>query len=94
MKRYGEKPIQLGPGVTVHPHIHSGAPCVSGRRIATSLVEQRFLAGESVASIAEDYAMDSAAVENALRYELRRRTQRKPEYTAECTCREGKNEPG
>ena len=48
----------VAPGVIIHPHICSGAACVSGRRIMTEILMGRFCAGENPEDIAEDYDIE------------------------------------
>jgi len=62
--------IQIKPGVSC------GRPCIEGTGVATIFVAQRFMAGESVFNLALDYRLSKPLIEEALRYELRRRKMR------------------
>ena len=86
MKIYGEKSIELAQGVVAHPHIMSGAPRITNRSIGTEWLSNRFLAGDSVKSLADDYEVSAKDIENAIRYEFRRRKERRPEFRASCSC--------
>ena len=48
--------------------VSSSQPCIRG--IMTHIMAGRFIAGESIASIAQDYELTKAQVEQAIRYEL------------------------
>ncbi len=53
--------------VVVDPDHGSGLPTIAGRNVRTDFIAGRFKAGESVASLAEDYELDPSTVEAALR---------------------------
>lgn len=55
--------------VLIRPEIALGKPFVKSRAIRTAAISERFLLGESVAEIADDYDIDPAEVEEAIRYE-------------------------
>jgi len=69
--------VEVAPGVTVHPCIHSGAPVVAGTRISTRWISGRFGAGETPEELADDYNVTVQQVLNAIRYELRIRIARR-----------------
>jgi uncharacterized protein (DUF433 family) len=46
----------------------SGAPCVANRRIAVWIIAGRFAAGETISSIATDYAITNRDVRDAIRF--------------------------
>jgi uncharacterized protein (DUF433 family) len=56
--------------ISIHPQIVSGRECISGTRIPVFILAGRFIAGETVSSIAKDYDITVKAVEQAIRYEL------------------------
>ncbi len=56
--------------LAIDPHIAFGRPVVQRRGITTSVIVERFRAGESTADLAEDYDLKVFEVEEALRYEL------------------------
>jgi len=74
--------IKLAFGIVANCDVCSGAPCISGRRVMTASIAGRFLAGDTVAEIAEDYETTTSDIENAIRYEFDRRKRRIPEFRA------------
>lgn len=54
-------------GVVIDPRYGFGRPVLDGKGIRTEVVMERFQAGESIASIAEDYRLSPAAVEDIIR---------------------------
>jgi uncharacterized protein (DUF433 family) len=76
----GERPIALfpiGPNranreerpIRISPLVAFGRPVLSGTRIPTLVVFDRFSAGESVRELAEDFGVPDEAVEEAVRAE-------------------------
>jgi uncharacterized protein (DUF433 family) len=59
----GQKIISITSGV------YSGRPVIEGTRIPTSIVAQRFLAGEDPAALAKDYRISKERIEAAIKYE-------------------------
>jgi uncharacterized protein (DUF433 family) len=57
--------------VAIDPKIRFGKPCVAGTRIPTSLILQRYQAGDSIQLLAKDYGRNGAEIEEAIRYESR-----------------------
>ena len=55
--------------IVVDPLISFGRPVIQGTRIPTSSIHDRFIAGESVDSIARDYSLKRSLIEEAIRYE-------------------------
>ncbi len=55
--------------VEVDPRIAFGRPILSGTRIPTEVVHQRFTAGESIVDLAEDYDRRAEEIEEAIRCE-------------------------
>ncbi|MFL6259112.1 MAG: DUF433 domain-containing protein [Thermoanaerobaculia bacterium] len=55
--------------LTINPEIAFGRPVIERKSIRTSSIAERFEAGESIASLAEDYDLEVAEVEEAIRYE-------------------------
>ena len=53
--------------VTLNPEVEYGLPAV--RRVRTETILHRFLARESAEEIADDFGLEVASVEHALRYE-------------------------
>lgn len=57
--------------VVVDPERSFGRPVVTGAFVRTEVVEQRFRAGDSISEMAEDYGVNAATIEEALRFEHR-----------------------
>lgn len=55
--------------IAIDPRIRFGRPVLLRRGIPTDVVRGRFQGGDSVASLADDFNMDVAEVEEVLRYE-------------------------
>jgi uncharacterized protein (DUF433 family) len=55
--------------VSITSGIISGRPAIEGTRIPTSIVAQRFRAGESPEELAVDYKISREAIEAAIKYE-------------------------
>ena len=58
--------------VVVDPARSFGRPVVAGAFVRTEVVEQRFRAGDTISEMAEDHAVPTAVIEEALRFEHRR----------------------
>jgi len=54
--------------IVLDPRIGGARPTIKGRGITVETVYRRFQAGETIASLADDYELDQATVEAALRY--------------------------
>jgi len=50
--------------------IKSGQPCIRGTGVLVEIVVERFVTGETIAEIAEDYAIQPEAVLHAIRLVL------------------------
>ena len=55
--------------VMIDPTIQFGRPCITGTGVPTTLIVERFKAGDSIPALADDYGRPSAEIEEALRYE-------------------------
>ncbi|MHC4812785.1 MAG: DUF433 domain-containing protein [Planctomycetota bacterium] len=55
--------------VWIDPEISFGQPVLAGTRVKTSIITDRFIAGDSVAEIANDFDVIVAQVEEAIRWE-------------------------
>jgi uncharacterized protein (DUF433 family) len=55
--------------VVIDPRVQFGRPCLLGTGIPTDVIMDRFLASETIASIAADYDVEPRQVEEAIRYE-------------------------
>ena len=56
--------------IVINPAVAFGRPVVRGTRIATSVIRERYTAGESLLDIAKDYDLEMKLVEEALRSEI------------------------
>ncbi len=56
--------------IVIDPAVQGGHPTIVGTRITVSILAERFAAGDSVRLLAEDYDLETEAVEEALRYHL------------------------
>jgi len=66
LPRRADAPDALA-AVVIDPQRGFGRPVLDGRGIRTEVIIDRFHAGESVASLADDYALDVAVIEDILR---------------------------
>jgi uncharacterized protein (DUF433 family) len=57
--------------VAIDPGIRFGKPCITGTRIPTAMIAERYAAGDSVALLADDYERSPGEIEEAIRYEIR-----------------------
>lgn len=55
--------------LSIDPRIAFGRPVVERRAIKTSIIAERFRAGESISDLVEDYDLEVFEVEEAIRYE-------------------------
>lgn len=58
--------------IIMNPEIAFGRPVIRGTRVASAIVFERYTAGESLMTIADDYDLELAPVEEALRCEIER----------------------
>jgi uncharacterized protein (DUF433 family) len=56
--------------VVIDPYISFGRPTIRGTGISTSIIAERYKAGDSLDALAKDYGCKEAQVEDAIRYEL------------------------
>lgn len=56
--------------VAIDPRIQFGRPCLAGTGIRTAVIIERYKAGDSIESLAEDYEITPSDIEEALRYEI------------------------
>jgi len=76
------KLYKLAKHVTAQWDVHSGAPCIEGRRISTAHVAGQFAYGREMQEMADDFRAPLEHIEAAVRYELDRRMKRKPRFRA------------
>lgn len=58
--------------ILVDPELGFGLPVVAGSGVRTEIILERFRAQDSIAQIADDFSLDPAAVEAAIRFEATR----------------------
>lgn len=58
--------------VVIDPMVKFGRPCIEGKGVPTSIIADRYKAGESMELLADDFACSAAQIEEAVRYEFRR----------------------
>ena len=56
--------------IVIDPYVSFGRPVLAGTGIATTVIAQRYKAGESIAELAEDYGRSRSEIEEAIRCEL------------------------
>lgn len=56
--------------IVIDPYISFGRPVLTGTGIATTIIAQRYKAGESIEELAEDYGRSRSDIEEAIRCEL------------------------
>jgi uncharacterized protein (DUF433 family) len=62
--------VSLAPkSVVLNPRLQFGRPCLSGTGIPTSIVAERFIAGETVEELAKDFGQPAASIDEAIRFE-------------------------
>jgi uncharacterized protein (DUF433 family) len=73
---FSGEPVVSGPGVVeqpkivaVDPFVSFGRPTVVGTNVRTEILAERWLGGDSIETLANDYQLDKTVVENALKYE-------------------------
>jgi len=58
--------------VAINPRVKSGRPCINGTGVPTSIIAERYDAGDSIKLLVEDYGRSPEEIEEAVRYESRR----------------------
>ena len=56
--------------IVIDPYVSFGRPVLTGTGIATTIIAQRYKAGESIEELAEDYGRSRSDIEEAIRCEL------------------------
>ena len=56
--------------IVIDPSVSFGRPTIAGTGIATTIVAERYKAGESIDELAKDYGCERSHVEEAVRCEL------------------------
>lgn len=57
--------------VVIDPRVSFGRPVIAGTGIPTSVLAERYKAGDTIHELAKDYGAEEAAVEDAIRCELK-----------------------
>lgn len=60
--------MEVFPGISMDPDIRFGKPCIAGTRIDVATVVGTLAAGETVETVAEEYALSIDQVRSALSY--------------------------
>ena len=60
--------MEVFPGVSMDPDIRFGKPCLTGTRIDVATVVGAIAAGETVETVASEYALSIDQVRSALAY--------------------------
>ncbi len=56
--------------IVLNPHVQFGRPCIAGTGIPTSVIAERYRAGESFEALAEDYGQPPPSIQEAIRFEF------------------------
>jgi uncharacterized protein (DUF433 family) len=56
--------------IVLDPRIQFGRPCIAGTGIPTSIIAERYKAGESIEALVDDYGQTSAHIQKAIRFEF------------------------
>jgi uncharacterized protein (DUF433 family) len=67
MARAEAHPAEVFPGITMDPEVRFGKPCIAGTRVDVATVGA-VAAGESLATIQDEYGLTVEQVNAALRY--------------------------
>ena len=62
------KTMEMFPGISMDPDIRFGKPCIIGTRIDVATVVGAVAAGETVETVAKEYALTVEQVRSALSY--------------------------
>jgi|GEM_PF-451505 uncharacterized protein (DUF433 family) len=68
MARAEAHPAEVFPGITMDPEVRFGKPCIAGTRVDVATVVGAVAAGESLATIQDEYGLTVEQVNAALRY--------------------------
>jgi uncharacterized protein (DUF433 family) len=60
--------MDIFPGVSMDPDIRFGKPCLTGTRIDVATIVGAIAGGETVETVATEYALSVEQVRSALRY--------------------------
>jgi uncharacterized protein (DUF433 family) len=68
--------VEVFPGIVVDPNVCWGQPRINGHRIPAEVIADRYVAGETIDDIANDYGLWTEQVEAALRWSCLSRDRR------------------
>lgn len=68
MARTQDRSVQVFPGITMDPEVRFGKPCIAGTRVDVATVVGAVAAGETLATIQDEYGLTISQVSAALRY--------------------------
>jgi uncharacterized protein (DUF433 family) len=60
--------MEVFPGISMDPDIRFGKPCLTGTRIDVATIVGAIAAGETVETVAAEYALSADQVRSALSY--------------------------
>jgi uncharacterized protein (DUF433 family) len=60
--------MEVFPGISMDPDVRFGKPCIAGTRIDVATIVGALAAGETVDTVAEEYALTAGQVRSALAY--------------------------
>ena len=63
-----KKTMEMFPGISMDPDIRFGKPCITGTRIDVATLVGAIAAGETVETVADEYALTVEQVRSALSY--------------------------
>lgn len=67
-KTTGSNTMEMFPGISMDPDIRFGKPCITGTRIDVATLVGAIAAGETVETVADEYALTVEQVRSALSY--------------------------
>jgi uncharacterized protein (DUF433 family) len=68
MARAEEHTVEVFPGITMDPGVRFGKPCIAGTRVDVATVVGAVAAGETLATIQNEYSLTADQINAALRY--------------------------
>jgi uncharacterized protein (DUF433 family) len=64
--------MEVFPGISMDPDVRFGKPCITGTRIDVATIVGALAAGESVETVAEEYALTPVQVRAAFQHNISR----------------------
>ena len=61
-------PVGAEVPIVIDPRVTSGRPIIQGRRVTVQIIRKRFLAGQAIEFIAQDFDITNDVAEDAVRY--------------------------